>query len=485
MLSTRAAPSKAVSLSRTAVRGLATVQDGTPKRTYGGLKDQDRIFQNLYGRYPADLASAKKMGDWHKTKEIILKGHDWIINEVKASGLRGRGGAGFPSGLKWSFMNFKDWDKDTKPRYLVVNADEGEPGTCKDREIMRKDPHKLVEGCLVAGRAMNATAAYIYIRGEFVYEAQVLQNAINEAYKEGLIGKNACGSGYDFDVFIHRGGGAYVCGEETSLIESLEGKPGKPRLKPRSPLPSVSSAALLRSPTSRRWPWRSTICRRGGSWFAGFGRERNQGTKLYCISGHVNNPCTVEEEMSIPLRELIDKHCGGVRGGWDNLQAIIPGGSSTPILPKSVCDDQLMDFDALKDSQSGLGTAAVIVMDKSADVVRAIARLSHFYRHESCGQCTPCREGSKWTEQIMSRFEKGQGREREIDMLQELTKQVEGHTICALGEAFAWPIQGLIRHFRPELEARMQNFAKENGEALAGGWARDTRAQGKLTSPGM
>ena len=327
-------------------------------------------------------------------------------------------------------MNFKDWDKDNKPRYLVVNADEGEPGTCKDREIMRKDPHKLVEGCLVAGRAMNATAAYIYIRGEFIHEAAVLQNAINEAYAEGLIGKNACGSGYDFDVYVHRGGGAYVCGEETSLIESLEGKPGKPRLKP----PFPAAVGLFGCPSTvanvETVAVAPTICRRGGNWFAGFGRERNQGTKLFCISGHVNNPCTVEEEMSIPMRELIDKHCGGVRGGWDNLLAVIPGGSSTPILPKHICDDQLMDFDALKDSQSGLGTAAVIVMDKSTDVVRAISRLSHFYRHESCGQCTPCREGSKWTEQIMQRFEKGMGREREIDMLQELTKQVEGHTIC-------------------------------------------------------
>ncbi|KAI1742950.1 NADH-ubiquinone oxidoreductase [Xylaria scruposa] len=467
-------------------RTFATVQDGAaPKRTYGGLRDQDRIFQNLYGRFPADLKSAKKMGDWHKTKEIILKGHDWIISEIKASGLRGRGGAGFPSGLKWSFMNFKDWDKDTKPRYLVVNADEGEPGTCKDREIMRKDPHKLVEGCLVAGRAMNATAAYIYIRGEFVHEAAVLQHAINEAYADGLIGKNACGSGYDFDVYIHRGAGAYVCGEETSLIESLEGKPGKPRLKP----PFPAAVGLFGCPSTvanvETVAVAPTICRRGGSWFAGFGRERNQGTKLFGISGAVNNPATVEEEMSIPLRELIEKHCGGVKGGWDNLLAIIPGGSSTPILPKHVCDDQLMDFDALKDSQSGLGTAAVIVLDKSADVVRAISRLSHFYRHESCGQCTPCREGSKWTEQIMSRFEKGQGREREIDMLQELTKQVEGHTICALGEAFAWPIQGLIRHFRPELEARMQKYAAENGgqQAFGGGWNPSARAEGKLISP--
>lgn len=468
-------------------RSYATVQEGGPApRRYGGLKDQDRIFTNLYGHHGTDLKSAKKYGDWHKTKEIVLKGHDWLINEIKASGLRGRGGAGFPSGLKFSFMNFKDWDKDTKPRYLVVNADEGEPGTCKDREIMRKDPHKLVEGCLVVGRSMNATAAYIYIRGEFYHEATVLQRAIQEAYKEGLIGKNACGTGFDFDIYLHRGMGAYVCGEETSLIESLEGKAGKPRLKP----PFPAAVGLFGCPSTvtnvETVAVVPTIIRRGAKWFAGFGRERNQGTKLYCISGNVNNPCTVEEEMSIPLRELIDKHCGGVKGGWDNLQAVIPGGSSTPILPKSICDDQLMDFDALKDSQSGLGTAAVIVMDKSADVVRMISRLSAFYKHESCGQCTPCREGSNWVMQIMNRFEKGQAREREIDMLQELTKQVEGHTICALGEAFAWPVQGLIRHFRPELEKRVREYKAQNGaEAFGGGWAPGTDKQGLLISPGQ
>jgi len=468
-------------------RTYATVQEGQPQqRRYGGLKDQDRIFTNLYGHHGADLKSAMKYGDWYKTKEIILKGHDWLINEIKASGLRGRGGAGFPSGLKFSFMNFKGWENDKRPRYLVVNADEGEPGTCKDREIMRKDPQKLVEGCLVVGRAMNATAAYIYIRGEFYHEATVLQRAIQEAYKEGLIGKNACGSGYDFDVYLHRGMGAYVCGEETSLIESLEGKAGKPRLKP----PFPAAVGLFGCPSTvtnvETVAVCPTIARRGGKWFAGFGRERNQGTKLFCISGHVNNPCTVEEEMSIPLRELIEKHCGGVRGGWDNLQAIIPGGSSTPILPKHVCDDQLMDFDALKDSQSGLGTAAVIVMDKSADVVRMIARLSQFYKHESCGQCTPCREGSAWTAKMMERFEKGQARAREIDMIQELTKQVEGHSICALGEAFAWPIQGLIRHFRPQLEAKVKDYAKQHGaEPLAGGWEPDSAKKGILVSPGM
>jgi NADH dehydrogenase (ubiquinone) flavoprotein 1 len=333
---------------------------------------------------------------------------------------------------------------------------------------------------------VQCTAAYIYIRGEFYHEATVLQRAIQEAYKAGFLGKNACGSGYDFDIFLHRGMGAYVCGEETSLIESLEGKPGKPRLKP----PFPAAVGLFGCPSTvanvETVAVAPTIIRRGANWFNQFGRERNSGTKLFCISGHVNNPTTVEESMSIPLKELIEKHCGGVIGGWDNLKAVIPGGSSTPILPKKICDEQLMDFDALKDNQSGLGTAAVIVMDQSTDVVRAISRLSKFYHHESCGQCTPCREGSKWTEQIMHRFEKGNAREREIDMMQELTKQVEGHTICALGEAFAWPIQGLIRHFRPELEARIRDNAhRSGGESLAGGWEYGAEKQGMLISPGQ
>ncbi|KAJ3352042.1 NADH dehydrogenase [ubiquinone] flavoprotein 1, mitochondrial [Kappamyces sp. JEL0680] len=400
----------------------------TTKTHFGGLSDQDRIFTNLYGRHDFKLQGALKRGDWHRTKDILLKGDSWIIDQVKASGLRGRGGAGFPSGLKWSFMN--------KHRYLVINADEGEPGTCKDREILRHDPHKLVEGCLVggarscqvAGRAMNANAAYIYIRGEFYNEASNLQVAINEAYKEGLIGKNACGSGYDFDVYIHRGAGAYICGEEVANVETVAVAP--------------------------------TICRRGGAWFAGFGRPRNAGTKLFCISGHVNNPCTVEEEMSIPLKELIEKHCGGVRGGWDNLLGIIPGGSSVPVLPKSICDTVLMDFDALRDVQSGLGTAAVIVMDKSTDIVSAISRLSAFYQHESCGQCTPCREGTTWLSNMMHRFESGNAKKTEIDMIEELSRQIEGHTICALGDAAAWPVQGLIRHFRPEIEKKIALYSQ-------------------------
>ncbi|PVU85451.1 hypothetical protein BB560_007012 [Smittium megazygosporum] len=444
--------------TRTLASAAAAGEAASTPRKYGGLKDQDRIFTNLYGRHDFGLKGALSRGDWYKTKEIILKGEDWILNEIKASGLRGRGGAGFPSGLKWSFMGKSS---PGRARYLVVNADEGEPGTCKDREIMRHDPHKLVEGCLVAGRAMLANA-------EFVQEANNLQTAIDEAYKNGLIGKNACGSGYDFDVYIHRGAGAYICGEETALIESIEGKQGKPRMKP----PFPADTGLFGCPTTvanvETVAVAPTILRRGGSWFAGFGAPRNSGTKLFCISGHVNNPCTVEEEMSIPLRELIEKHCGGVKGGWDNLLAIIPGGSSVPLLPKHVCETALMDFDSLRDLNSGLGTAAVIVMDKSTDVVAAISRLSSFYKHESCGQCTPCREGTTWLDDMMRRFVSGNAHVNEIDMIHELTKQIEGQTICALGDAAAWPIQGLIRHFRPELEARLKSSAIDY-EEIAGG----------------
>jgi len=427
-------------------------QSTAAPKSLGNLKDEDRIFTNLYGRHDWRLKGALARGDWYKTKEIILKGHDWILNEVKASGLRGRGGAGFPSGMKWSFMNKPS---DGRPKYLVVNADEGEPGTCKDREIMRHDPHKLVEGCLVAGRAMGARAAYIYIRGEFYNEASNMQVAINEAYKAGFLGPNACGSGYDFDVFMHRGAGAYVCGEETALIESLEGKQGKPRLKP----PFPADVGVFGCPTTvanvETVAVAPTICRRGGAWFAGFGRPRNTGTKLFNISGHVNNPCTVEEEMGIPLKVLIEKHAGGVTGGWNNLLGIIPGGSSTPIIPQHVCTDAIMDFDGLVAVQSALGTAAIIVMNKQTDVIKAIARLMEFYKHESCGQCTPCREGVGWMYKILTRFVAGDASPEEIDALWEVSKQVEGHTICALGDGAAWPAQGLIRHFRPVLEERM------------------------------
>ncbi|KMZ69534.1 NADH oxidoreductase F subunit [Zostera marina] len=430
-----------------------------PEKThFGNLKDEDRIFTNLHGVFNPYLKGAVQRGDWYRTKDLVLKGSDWIVDEMKKSGLRGRGGAGFPSGLKWSFMPKVS---DGRPSYLVVNADESEPGTCKDREIMRHDPHKLLEGCLIAGVGMRASAGYIYIRGEYVNERKNLEKARKEAYKAGLLGKNACGSGYDFDVYIHYGAGAYICGEETALLESLEGKQGKPRLKP----PFPANAGLYGCPTTvtnvETVAVSPTILRRGPEWFASFGRKNNSGTKLFCISGHVNKPCTVEEEMSIPLKELLERHCGGVRGGWDNLLAVIPGGSSVPLLPKHICDDVMMDFDALKAVESGLGTAGVIVLDKSCDVVDAIARLSYFYKHESCGQCTPCREGTGWLWMIMERLKVGNAKLEEIDMLQEITKQIEGHTICALGDAAAWPVQGLIRHFRPELERRIRERAEK------------------------
>lgn len=425
------------------------------------LEDKDRIFTNLYGLQSWQLKAAQSRGDWDGTAAIIQKGRDWIIDEMKKSGLRGRGGAGFPTGLKWSFM---PKESDGRPHYLVVNADESEPGTCKDREILRHDPQKLIEGCLIASFAMGAHVAYIYVRGEFIREREVLQAAVDEAYAAGLLGKNAAGSGWDFDLYVHHGAGAYICGEETALLESLEGKKGMPRLKP----PFPANCGLYGAPTTvnnvESIAVAPTILRRGATWFAGLGRPNNTGSKVFCISGHVNNPCNVEEEMGIPLRELIERHAGGVRGGWDNLLAVIPGGSSVPLLPKSICDDVLMDFDSLKAVQSGLGTAAVIVMDKSTDVIKAIARLSAFYKHESCGQCTPCREGTGWMWRVMERLVAGDAAVEEIDMLLDVTKRVEGHTICALGDAAAWPIQGLIRHFRGTIEERI---ASKRGAQVA------------------
>ncbi|CAI8361967.1 MAG: NADH-quinone oxidoreductase subunit F [Rhizobiales bacterium TMED143] len=416
------------------------------------LRDEDRIFTNIYGFGGADLASSQARGDWDNTADLIKKGRDWVIDEMKGSGLRGRGGAGFPTGLKWSFM---PKENDGRPHYLVVNADESEPGTCKDRDIMRHEPHKLLEGCLLAGFAMGAHACYIYVRGEFVREREALQRAVDEAYDAGLLGKDAAGSGWAYDIYVHHGAGAYICGEETALIESLEGKKGMPRLKP----PFPANVGLYGCPTTvnnvESIAVAPTICRRGASWFSGLGREGNTGTKLFCISGHVNRPCNVEEEMGIPLKELLERRAGGVRGGWDNLLAVIPGGSSVPLLPKDICDTIRMDFDSLKDVQSGLGTAGVIVMDKSTDIVKAIARISYFYKHESCGQCTPCREGTGWMWRVMERLAAGRAQPKEIDMLLQVTKQIEGHTICALGDAAAWPVQGLIRHFRPEIEARL------------------------------
>ena len=420
------------------------------------LQDKDRIFTNIHGRYDWGLQGALKRGQWDGTKDILAKGRDFIINEIKASGLKGRGGAGFPTGLKWSFMPKQS---DGRPHYLVVNADESEPGTCKDREILRHDPHTLVEGCLVAGFAMGAHTAYIYVRGEFIRERERLQAAVDQAYDAGLLGKNACGSGWDMDVFVHHGAGAYICGEETALLESLEGKKGQPRMKP----PFPANCGLYGCPTTvnnvESIAVAPTILRRGAAWFAGIGRPTNNGTKLFMISGHVNTPCVVEEEMGISFKDLIEKHAGGIRGGWDNLLAVIPGGASCPIVRADQIMDAQMDFDGMRAIGSSFGTGGLIVMDKSTDVIRAISRISAFFKHESCGQCTPCREGTGWMWRVMERMAEGNARREEIDMLFQVSKQIEGHTICALGDAASWPVQALIRNFRPVIEARIDDYA--------------------------
>ena len=424
----------------------------------GPLADKDRMFTNVYGFQEPWLKAARQRGDWDETKSLMAMGEEKIIEEMKASGLRGRGGAGFPTAMKWSFMPKEP--KPGKPNFLVINADESEPGSCKDREIIRHDPHKLLEGALIAGFAMHARAAYIYIRGEFIRETEVLRRAVAECYEAGLFGKNAAGSGFDFDLFVHRGAGAYICGEETAMLSSLEGKKGWPRLKP----PFPAGAGLYGCPTTvnnvESIAVVPTVLRRGAAWFASIGNPKNEGTKLFQLSGHVNTPCVVEESMGISFRELISRHGHGVRGGKDaddfsNLLAVIPGGSSVPLVPAEQILDAPMDFDGLKALGSGLGTAAVIVMDKSTDIVRAISRISYFYKHESCGQCTPCREGTGWMWRIMEKMRDGDVEVADIDKLLDVTKQVEGHTICALGDAAAWPIQGLIRHFRPELERRI------------------------------
>ena len=411
------------------------------------------IFSNLHRKFSPDLKSAQKRGDWSKTKKIILSGREIIINEIKNSGLRGRGGAGFSTGMKFSFMP-KDNKRD---HYLVINADEGEPGTCKDRDIIRNEPHKLIEGCLLAGFAIGANKCYIYIRGEFFDEINVLSKAIEEAYKSNLIGKNACNSGWDFDIYLHLGAGAYICGEETALIESIEGKKGQPRLKP----PFPANVGLFGMPTTvnnvETIAVIPSILRRGSKWFSSLGKENNTGSKIFCISGHVNKPCNVEEELGVPLKYLIQKYAGDVIGGWENLLAIIPGGSSVPLLPKQICETITMDFDSLKNVGSGLGTAGIIVMNKQTDIVRAIARLSAFYKHESCGQCTPCREGTGWLMRMMNRMVDNKITADEIELLEEVTHQIEGHTICALGDAAAWPIQGLLKHFKHDIMNRISN----------------------------
>ena len=422
------------------------------------LKKEDRIYKNLYGQGSVDLTSAKARGDWHRTKEFVEMGKECIISTVRASGLRGRGGAGFATGLKWSFV--PPQEKTKKPHYLIVNADESEPGTCKDREILRYEPHKILEGIVIAARAIEANTCYIYIRGEYVFEANVMENAIKEAMQAGLLGKNACDSGWNIDVFVHRGAGAYICGEETAMIESIEGKKGQPRLKP--PFPAL--VGLYGCPTVvnnvESIASVPEIFRRGAEWFKSIGRENNHGTKLFCVSGHVNKPCVFEENMSLSMKDLIEKHAGGVVGGWDNLLAIIPGGSSCPLIPAKLCDDAIMDYDGMRDVGSALGTGGMIVIakevnGKKTDIVKCISRITKFYKHESCGQCTPCREGVKWLYDLIRLIELGNFKRAEVDKLVAITKGIEGHTICAFGDAASWPIQAMVKHFGEEIKARV------------------------------
>jgi NADH-quinone oxidoreductase subunit F len=419
----------------------------------GLLHDGDRIFTNLYGLHDPVLDGARRRGAWNATVEMLAQGPEWIATQVRASGLRGRGGAGVLTAMKWSLMA----PPDERPRYLVVNADESEPGACKDRDILRHDPHLLIEGCLIAGRAIGAHAAYIYIRGEYVAERARLEAAIAEARAARLIGPDNLHR-WDFDVHVAHGAGAYVCGEETALLESLEGKKGYPRVRPPYPahfglygcptaVNNVETIAVL-----------GAILRRGADWFAAIGRPGNAGTKLFSISGHVNGRCNVEEAMSVPLKTLLEEHAGGVRGGWANLKAVLPGGGSTPMIPAWQAETALMDFDSLRELKTALGSGSVIVLDRQTDLVRAIARLSRFYKHESCGQCTPCREGTGWMWRVMERMAAGEAEMREIDMLLDVASEVEGHTICGLGDFAAWPIQGLFRHFRHEVEARITSY---------------------------
>ncbi len=433
----------------------------------GILEDKDRIFTNIYGLQDWGLEGAKARGIWNGTDVMLAQGPDWICEQIKNSGLRGRGGAGFNTGLKWTFMPKQESER---PHYLVVNADESEPGACKDREILRHEPHRVLEGCVVACRAMRAHDCFIYIRGEYVLERERLEAAIVQANGAGLLGKNSK-LGWDVNIRVAHGAGAYICGDEMALLESLEGKKGQPRMKP----PFPAGAGVYGCPTTvnnvESISVTPEILRRGAEWFAGFGNPNNAGVKLMAGSGHILKPCVVEEVMSIPMRKLIDEHFGGVRGGWGNLKAVIPGGVSMPVITAEMAEEALMEFDNLKAMKSGLGTATLTVMDKDTDIVRAIARVAKFFKHESCGQCTPCREGTGWMWRVMERMVTGEADPKEIDMLLDIASQMEGHTICQLADAAAWPIQGLFRHFRGDVEDRIAQYRSRRphvqGAALA------------------
>ncbi|MCP5404827.1 MAG: NADH-quinone oxidoreductase subunit NuoF [Pseudomonadaceae bacterium] len=419
------------------------------------LKLEDKCFPNLDGAGDWGIKGYQKRGGYKGLKKLLQTAPAEHIDKLKKSALRGRGGAGFSTGMKWSFMPKPE--QSGKPHYLVCNADEGEPGTCKDRDILRNDPHTLVEGMIVGCYTLGAKAGYIYVRGEYYDESSRLNQAIREAYDAGFLGKNIQGTGVDVDVYVHLGAGAYICGEETALLESLEGKKGQPRLKP----PFPAGFGLYGCPTTinnvETIAQVPPVLKHPLDWWTRWGRENNHGTKIFSISGSVNNPCNVEAPMSIPLRELIDEYAGGVIGGWDNLQAIIPGGSSTPILTKELAEQAIMDFDGLKPLGSSLGTAAVVVMNKDVDVLRVMTRIAAFYKHESCGQCTPCREGVGWVYRLMHRLAEGKGTADELDQLYAITKKIEGRTICAFADGAMWPVQGTLRHFRELFEEKLRD----------------------------
>jgi NADH-quinone oxidoreductase subunit F len=402
---------------------------------------------------PWTLDNYLKVGGYQALRKVIESKMtpDEIIAEVKLSGLRGRGGAGFPTGLKWSFMP-KNYEGD---KYLVCNSDEGEPGTCKDRDILRYNPHSLIEGMAIAAYTMSVKVGYNYVHGE-IYEAyERMETACDEARAAGYLGSNILGSGFTFDLHNHLGYGAYVCGEETALLESLEGKKGQPRFKP----PFPASFGLYGKPTTinntETFASIPYIIAQGGKKFADLGVVNSGGVKLFSVSGHVNNPGNFEVPLGTPFKKLLEM-AGGVRGGR-KLKAVIPGGSSMPVLPGEIMMDLNMDFDSIAKAGSYLGTGAVIVMDETTCMVRALERLSYFYFEESCGQCTPCREGTGWLYRIVHRIEKGEGRPEDLDLLLSLCENIAGRTICALGDAAAWPVQGMLKHYRSEFEHHIEH----------------------------
>lgn len=401
------------------------------------------------------LSVYEEHGGYEGFKKSLKMTPDEVINEVKASGLRGRGGAGFPTGLKWSFM-----PKGDKTRYLACNGDEGEPGTFKDRQIFEFNPHLFIEGVLVACYAMQITAAYVYIRGEYIKWINILQASLDEVYAKGYVGKNILGTNFSTEIIIHRGAGAYICGEESSLMNSLEGKRPYPRIKP----PFPAAVGLWGQPTTinniETLANAAVVMKKGAAWYASIGAQKHPGPVLYGISGHVNKPGVYEGPTGLPLKDLIYNVAGGIRNG-KKLKAVIPGGSSTPILTAESVEKAIMDAESLKLVGTSMGTAGIIVMDEDTDLVDALFTLSKFYHHESCGQCTPCREGTGWLEKVVSKFVNHEATQQDYDLLLKICAQMEGRTVCALADAAAWPVRNTITRFKEEFEARMKDKNKK------------------------